>query len=393
MESSKKPVSRFKNITPWIIGILFCSLFLGTGFFLYQKSQKPKEVFSTEKAFKTDIIKKSVATGSVMPRREIAIKPRVSGVLEKIYIQAGQYVKQGELLAKIKIIPNSANLNSAESSLNRAKIEFENSKKELERQEKLYKEKLISEFEYNQYVVNFNKAKEGIQAAENNLQIVREGTSKTGTSTTLVHSTVSGMVLDVPVKEGSSVIESNNFNEGTTIAIVADMNEMIFSGKVDEGEVEKIKVGMELDLTIGAIEGKKYKAKLEFISPKGINDQGTIQFEIKASIQLKPEDFLRSGYSANADIILAKKENVIAISESLLQFGKDSVYVEVEKATDLFVKKLIKTGLSDGINVEIISGITLEDKIKNIVNRGEETDKAGKEGTNPRAFSVPRKAR
>jgi HlyD family secretion protein len=362
-----------KKIFPLFIGALILGMFVLTIWFLYSKSAVKPVSFKTEKPFKTNIIKKTVATGSVMPRKEIAIKPRVSGIVDKIYVKAGQFIKDGELIAKVKIVPNMVTLNNAETNLSKARITFDDAKKELERQEKLYNQKLISEFDYNQYVVAFKRASEDLQSAETNLQLVKEGSStKTGQSSNLIRSTVSGMLLDVPVKEGSSVIESNNFNEGTTIAIIADMNEMIFIGKVDESEVGKLNEGMDLNLTIGALPEKTFNAKLEFISPKGSTSEGTIQFEVKAALKLEKTDFIRAGYSANADIVLDRKDSVLAIHESLLQFGKDSVYVEVETQPNIFQKKLVKTGLSDGLDIEVLSGINKDDNIKVVQNRGEE---------------------
>jgi HlyD family secretion protein len=363
-----------KKAVPYILGLVFLGLLVISVKFIYTKSVSDPVEYKTEQAFVTNIIKKTVATGSIVPRKEIAIKPRVSGIVDKIYVEAGNYVKAGQLLAKIKIVPNMISLNNAESSLNKAGLVYQDAKKELAREENLYNEKLISEYEYNQFLLNYKKAKEDLQMAENNLQLVKEGASKnTGqASSTLITSTVSGMLLDVPVKEGSSVIESNNFNEGTTIALIADINEMIFVGKVDESEVGKIKEGMNLNLTIGAIADKVFKAKLEFISPKGVDKDGTIQFEVKAALELDKSQFIRSGYSANADIVLDRKDSVLAIHESLLQFGKDSVFVEVETTPKKFEKRLIKTGLSDGLDVQVISGINKNDKIKIIQNRGGE---------------------
>jgi HlyD family secretion protein len=362
-----------KKIFPLFIGALILGMFVLTIWFLYSKSEVKPISFKTEKPFKTNIIKKTVATGSVMPRKEIAIKPRVSGIVDKIYVEAGQFIKEGELIAKVKIVPNMVSLNNAETSLSKSRITFDDAKKELERQEKLYNQKLISEFDYNQYLVAFKRASEDLQSAETNLQLVKEGSSsKTGQSSNLIRSTVSGMLLDVPVKEGSSVIESNNFNEGTTIAIIADMNEMIFIGKVDESEVGKLNEGMDLNLTIGALPEKTFNAKLEFISPKGSTSEGTIQFEVKAALKLEKTDFIRAGYSANADIVLDRKDSVLAIHESLLQFGRDSVYVEVETQPNIFQKKQVKTGLSDGLDVEVLSGINKNDNIKVVQNRGED---------------------
>jgi len=365
-----------KKIFPLFIGALILAMFVLTIWFLYSKSKVKPVSFNTERPFKTNIIKKTVATGSVMPRKEIAIKPRVSGIIDKIYVKAGQFIKEGELIARVKIVPNMVSLNNAETSLSKSRITYDDAKKELERQEKLYNQKLISEFEYNQYLVAFKRASEDLQSAETNLQLVKEGSSsKTGQSSNLIRSTVSGMLLDVPVKEGSSVIESNNFNDGTTIAIIADMNEMIFIGKVDESEVGKLSEGMDLNLTIGALPEKTFNAKLEFISPKGTTSEGTIQFEVKAALKLEKTDFIRAGYSANADIVLDRKDSVLAIHESLLQFGKDSVYVEVETQPSIFIKKRVKTGLSDGLDVEVLSGINKNDNIKVVQNRGEDNQK------------------
>ncbi|MBX9851900.1 MAG: efflux RND transporter periplasmic adaptor subunit [Cytophagaceae bacterium] len=371
-----------KKILYIIFGTAILGLFIWTLVYLYQESQTPVETFKTEKAFYTDIVKKSVATGSIVPRKEIAIKPRVSGVLEKIYVEPGQFIKEGELIALIRIIPNMVSLNNAETSLNQARINFEDRKREMERNEKLFQDKIISEVEYNQMLIAFKRSKEELDAAENNLQLIREGSSKKGgKGNTKVYSTVSGKVLDIPVKEGSSVIESNTFNEGTTVASIADMNDMIFIGKIDESEVDKVKEGMDLILTLGALEGKTFHSKLEFISPKGADVEGSIQFEIRASVQLPKEEFIRAGYSATADIVFSKVEKALAISEKLVQFENGMPYVEVEKAPQEFEKRKIKLGLSDGINVQVLEGISTEDKIKKLNNDGTATsEKSGGQG-------------
>lgn len=325
-------------------------------------------MFGTEKPFKTDIRNKTVASGSVAPRKEVNIKAQVSGVVDHLYVEAGQYVHKGDLIAKIRIIPRGTDLNNAETNLSQAKLRMEQAEREYQRYKKLYEEKVVSEQQYNQYLFDYNQAKEQLAAAENNLEIVREGSSvKVGKAITLVRSTVDGMILDVPVKEGGFVIESNTFNEGTTIASIADMNDMLFIGKVDESEVGMIKEGMDIELSIAAIGDKKYPAKIEFISPKGVKEDGAIKFEIKAALKLDQKDFIRSGYSANADIIFAQKKNVLAIKESLLQYGKDSVYVEIEtkpEPAQQFRKQLITKGISDGINVEVLTGLKGEEKIK-----------------------------
>ncbi|MCB2196628.1 MAG: efflux RND transporter periplasmic adaptor subunit [Bacteroidetes bacterium] len=355
-----------KKIFRIILLVVIVGLFAATIYFLYQKSKKEPVVYETEKPFVTNIIKKTVATGSVVPRKEIEIKPQVSGIIEEIYIRPGDVVKNGDLIAKVRIIPNMINLNNAEARLSQAKIDYEDAELIYNRQKKIFDEGVIPAAEFQQYEIALNRAKSELNAAENNLQLIKEGVTKDSesSSNTLIRSTIEGMVLDVPVEQGNSVIESNTFNDGTTIAVVADMGEMVFEGKVDETEVGKIKTGMNLILTIGAIEETTFNAYLEYISPKGIEENGAIQFEIKAAVELKQDYFIRAGYSANADIVLSRKDSVLAIKESLLEFENDSVFVEVQTEEQTFEKRPVKVGLSDGINIEILSGITKEDLIK-----------------------------
>lgn len=365
-----------KKIFYIILGLVIVAIFVGGMAYMYNKSKKKVVVYETKTAVISDVVKKTIATGKVVPRKEIEIKPRVSGIIEELFIEAGEYVKNGDLIAKVKIIPNMEQLNSAESRVNRAKINFDEARIEYERQKKVFEQGVIPEADFQKYRLDYRTAQEEYEAAENNLQLVKEGvTKKAGQATnTLIRSTITGMVLDVPVEVGNSVIEANNFNDGTTIASVADMGEMIFKGKVDETEVGKIKEGMNLLLTVGAIENQQFDAILEYIAPKGIEENGAIQFEIKADVKLKKDNFIRAGYSANADIILDRKDSVMVIPESMLKFEKDnidSVYVEVETQPQVFEKKYVKTGLSDGINIEIVSGLSLQDKIK----AGEKEDK------------------
>ena len=348
-----------------VLVLILVASFFGVGYILVKKSMKPTEVFSTEKPFYTDIVNKTVATGSITPRKEIELKSQVSGVVEKLYVEAGDIVNNNDIIAKIKIIPNVVMLNNAEMRLKSALINFKNAHSEIKRQEKLYSEDVISEQDYNQYLLEYELRKQEVEAAENNLELVKEGASKnTGTVSNIVRSTAGGMLIDVPVKEGSFVIESNTFNEGTTIGTVANMKDIIFEGKVDESEVGKIKEGMNLDLKIGALQDEKISAELEYISPKGIEENGAIQFEIKAAVNLKENLFLRAGYSANADIVLQKKDSVLAVKERNLLFEKGSIFVEVEIGVQLFRKQKLEIGLSDGINVEVLSGITANQKIK-----------------------------
>jgi HlyD family secretion protein len=363
-----------------IVGAIF-----GTMFFLYQKSKKKPVVYEIKSPFISNVVKKTVATGSVVPRKEIDIKPQVSGIVEEVYIEAGQHVKKGDLIARVKIIPNMVELNNAESRFNKAKINFEDSKLVYERQKKVYEQGVIPEAEFQQYRLAYMNAMEEQETAESNLQLIKEGVSKkSGTATnTLIRSTIEGMVLDVPVEVGNSVIESNTFNEGTTIASVADMGEMIFEGKVDETEVGKLKLGMPLILSIGAIEDEKFDAELEYIAPKGKEENGAIQFEIKADVKIKENSFIRAGYSANADIVLDRKDSIMVIPESLIKFGEDgdSAYVEIETQPQVFEKRFIKTGLSDGVNIEVKEGLGMKDKIKGQkkeeIKKAEETESQG----------------
>lgn len=357
-----------KKIIRISVIVLIIAMVVGTMGFLYSKSKPPKLVFKTKTPVMTTIMKKTVATGSVVPRKEIEIKPQVSGIISEVYVTAGKKIKAGDLIAKIQIIPDMLSLNNAESRLERAKVSYDDAKIEYDRQKKLLEQKIIPAAEFQKTSLAFQNANLELKSSEDNLQLVKEGVSKKsgGATNTLIRSTIAGMVLDVPVKTGSRVTESNQFNAGTTVAIVADMGEMIFQGKVDETEVGKLKSGMPLTLTIGAIESQKFDALLEYISPKGVAENGAIQFEIKAKVQLKDNQFIRAGYSANADIVLEKKINIMAIEESLLQFEKEKPYVEIETGPQKFEKKFIKTGISDGINVEVSDGLTIKSKIKSL---------------------------
>lgn len=313
----------------------------------------------------TDIYRKTVATGSVLPRREISMKSQVSGIVDELFVEPGKQVKKGDVMARIRIIPNLINLNEAETRLNQAQINLEQAEVEFNRNKGLFDQGAISKAELQPLEQRMRNMKEEKLAAENNLQIVREGVTKSSGSATntLIRSTITGMVLDVPVKVGNSVIEANTFSEGTTIASVADMGEMIFEGKVDESEVGKLKQGMELLITVGAIEKEVFKASLEYIAPKGTTENGAIQFLIRASLNKNNLMFLRAGYSANADIILDKRLHVLAVPENLLQFEGDKVFVEIKKGS-LFEKRFLTTGLSDGINMEVKSGVSEKDQIK-----------------------------
>lgn len=350
-----------------IIGaIVLVGIFVGTIYYLYQKSVKKPVVYETTSAYMSDIIYKTVATGSVTPRKEIEITPKVSGIIEEVFVEPGDIIKKNDLIARVKIVPDMVNLNSAESRVNRAKIQIKEAKDNFERYKLLFDQKVIAYTDLLVYETTYNNAVEELNAAEDNLQLIREGaTKKSGNETnTLIRSTIDGMVLDVPIEEGNSVIESNTFNSGTVIATIADMNDLIFKGKVDESEVGKIKEGMELILSIGALNNEQFTAHLEHISPKGVEENGAIQFEIRANVDLKENRFIRAGYSANADIVLDRRNNVLVVNESLLTFDKDTTYVEIEVSPQVFEKRMIKTGLSNGIEIEVLEGISETDKLK-----------------------------
>jgi HlyD family secretion protein len=355
-----------KKVLKIVIGIVILVVFVGTIAYLYKKSQAKPVIFDTTTAQINNIVKKTVATGKVVPRKEIEIKPQVSGIISELYVEAGQKVRKGDMIAKVRIIPNMIALNEAESRVNRAKINLDNAQQNYNRQKPLYDNRVIAIAELQTYEIALKNAHEDMDAAENNLELIRDGISKTAgaVSNTIIRSTIEGMVLTVPVEIGNSVIESNTFNDGTTIATVADMGEMIFKGKVDESEVGKLHEGMELIMTVGAIDTEKFTAKLEHISPKGVEENGAIQFEIRAAVKLKDNMFIRAGYSANADIVLESRDSVLSVQESMVKYEADSAWVEVETAPQVFKKQTIKTGLSDGVNVEILSGITKKDKIK-----------------------------
>lgn len=357
-----------KKVLKYLVLVIVIGGIFWTFYFLYNKSQEPPVVYDTISPFDTSIVRKTVATGSVIPRKEVNMKSQVSGIIEKLYIEAGQQIKQGDVIARVKIIPNMLNLANAENRVNQAKISFDNAKLEYDRNQNLFSQNIIAKAEFLPYELKFKNAQEEVNAAENNMQLIKEGVTKdAGKATnTLVKSTITGMVLDVPIKEGSQVIESNTFNEGTTIASVANMGEMIFEGRLDESEVGKVSVGMPIELTVGAIDNLKFAATLEYISPKGVTENGAIQFVIRAKVDQNTigSSFLRAGYSANADIILEKKEKVPAVPEGVLIFEGDKIYVEVEKGVQKFERRLIKVGLSDGINIEVKEGLVRTDKIK-----------------------------
>ncbi len=348
--------------------VLIVAAFGGALYYLYQKNQEDPIVYQTEEPTEQTIIKKTVATGKIVPKEEVLIKPNISGIIDEIYIEAGDRVKQGDLIAKIRVIPNVSSLQSAKDAVATAKINLDNEKKIFERQKSLYEKGVISANDYDNAETSFERAEQNYRSAQQNFEIVKTGTTSGigSAANTLIRSTVDGMVLDVPVKTGNQVIESNNFNDGTTIATLADVNEMIFEGKVDESEVGKIKEDLPLEVTVGAIENKSFNAILDYIAPKGVEENGAIQFEIKGTLDKEDKTFIRAGLSANASIILARAENVLSVKEALIQFDEKTQepYVEIMIGDQQFERKEVELGVSDGINVEIKSGVKKGDKIK-----------------------------
>jgi len=344
---------------------LVAIIFIWTAFFLYGKSQEKPVIYTSDAVFKTTIAKKTVAVGKVIPRREVEIKSQVSGVVEKLFVVAGQSIKKGEIIAKITLAPNMIQLNQAESQLEQARLNLQNVETDYKRQKTLFEQKLVSASEFNKFTLQYNLIRESVTSAENNVLLLKKGaTKKSDKVSNMIPATVTGMVLDLPFKEGAFIVETSSFGSGTTIATLADMQDMIFEGLVDESEVGKIHEGMELILNIGALEGEPFTAVLEYISPKGITDQGTIKFEIRAAVKLNDKLFLRANYSANADIVLDKRENTLAINERNLIIEDKNYFVDVETGPQKFEKRAVKTGLSDGINIEILEGLKEGDKIK-----------------------------
>jgi len=332
----------------------------------YSSNKKPKKVFKTEQLAKNNIVNKVVATGKIIPEEEIEIKPQISGIISKLYLEEGTVVKKGDLIAKVRVVPNEQSLNSAKGRVNSVNIQLTNAEISYNRNKALYDKGVISRSEFEVIELTYNQAKQDLRNAQNDYQIVRRGSVGGGGANTNIRATVSGTILEIPVEEGDQVIQSNNFNAGTTIALIADMTKMIFEGKVDEAEVGKLKMGMDLDITVGAIEGENFLAKLNFIAPKGKEENGAIQFKIEADLETEEESNVRANYSGNASIVIEKRDSVFSIREALLQYDKETKkpFVEIEKKDGEFEKTDVELGVSDGINVEILNGIKEEDKIK-----------------------------
>mgnify|MGYP001202246532 FL=1 len=371
-------ILKYIGIALLVFGALFAAAFF------IKTNNKSAIVYDTQTAITTSIERKTVVTGKVIPEDEVEIKPQIQGIIEALFVEEGDLVNTGDLLAKIKVVPNEQNLNSAEGRLANSRIVLKNAEIELNRNKDLYEKGIISKQNFDNVQLRFNQSKQDVSNAVSDLQIIRSG-SKGGAASanTNIRATVPGTVLEIPVEEGFQVIASNSFNAGTTIATIADLNKMIFEGKVDEAEVGKLRVGMPLEVNLGAIEDQALEAQLKFIAPKGNEEQGAVQFIIEADLFLNDSIFVRAGYSANASLVLERKDSIMAIPEALLQFDRETEepYVEVQTEDQKFERRDVEIGISDGVNVEIISGLTEEDQIKvwnktEPIKKGEEEESA-----------------
>ena len=355
-----------KKVLKYMLVALIAIIFVGTFIFLFVKS-KPKEVKYHElTAERVDIQRTAVVTGKIVPRNEVNIKPQINGIITELYKEAGQKVERGEVIAKLTVIPDMNSLSSAQSRVRLAEINLKQAATNLEREKALYEKNLVSAEEFDQVQQAYNQAVEERSAAQDALEVIRDGVSKANakSSSTLVRSTITGLILDIPVKVGNSVIQANTMNEGTTVATVVNMNDLIFDGQIDETEVGALTEGMPVVITIGALQDYSFDATLEYISPKAVENNGANQFEIKAAVKADPAQKIRSGYSANAEIVLQRVEQVLSVSESALEFSGDTTFVYVKGADGTYSRTQVTTGVSDGINIEVKDGIKEGDVVR-----------------------------
>ena len=377
-----------KRYSKLIIAALVALIFIGTFVFLWQKSQPQEIVYNEFTPEVNDVRKTTIITGKIEPRNEVNVKPQISGIITEILKEPGQYVQQGEVIAKVKVIPDMGQLSSAEARVRLADINLRQAQVDYEREKTLYDQQLVSADEYDKLRKALEQAKEEVTASQDALQVVRDGVSRSNASasSTLIRSTISGVILDIPVKVGNSVILANTFNDGTTIASVANMNDLIFRGNIDETEVGQLVSGMPMKITVGALQDLKFDAALEYISPKAVESNGANQFELKAAVRLTPASTaassgasasasaaavpvgtLRSGYSANAEIVLAQVQKALTIPESAIEFSGDSTFVYVlttSAGEKTYQRRPVVTGLSDGVNIEVKKGLTKHDKVR-----------------------------
>lgn len=359
-----------KKYFKYILMALVAVIFIGTFVFLYIKSQPQPEVYDEFTLQRMDIRKTTVVTGKIEPRNEVNVKPQISGIITEILKEAGETVQEGEVIAKVKVIPDMGSLSAAQSRLRLAEINRKQAQTDYDREKTLFDKGLVAADEYDKIAQALRQAREEVDAAQDNLEVVRDGVSKSNASasSTLIRSTITGLILDIPVKVGNSVILANTFNDGTTIATVANMNDLIFRGNIDETEVGRLSTGMTMKITIGALQDLKFDARLEYIAPKATDQNGANQFEIKAAVNLPSNATnIRSGNSANAEIVLAEAKNVLAVQESAIEFDGDDTYVYVIKGEgekQTYERRKVQTGISDGINIEIRSGVKPNERIR-----------------------------
>ena len=352
-----------------IIAIIIAFIFIGTFVFLYQKSQPEPVVYNEFTTKMGDVSKTTLITGKIEPRNEVNVKPQISGIITDIYKEAGDVVKAGEVIAKVKVIPDMSQLSSAESRVRLAEINAKQAQVDYDRDKVLFDKHLITAESFDKVSQTLHQAQEEVKAATDALEVVRDGVSKSNASasSTLIRSTISGVILDIPVKVGNTVILSNTFNDGTTIATLANMKDLIFRGNIDETEVGQLSIGVPMKITIGALQDVKLSASLEYISPKAVENNGANQFEIKAAIDVKGAKELRSGYSANAEIVLQTAKNVLTIPESAVEFSGDSTFVYLVKGKGeqkTYERHPVTIGISDGVNIEIKKGLSSKDVVR-----------------------------
>ena len=355
-----------KKVIKYIVVVLIVAVFAGTFVFLYKKS-KPQEIRYQElTAAKQDIARTTVLTGKIVPRNEVNIKPQINGIIAEIFKEAGQMVQKGEVIARLTVIPDMNSLSAAQSRVRLSEINLKQAQTNFDREKALFEKNLISAEEYEKVEQQLNQAKEEYAASQESLEVIRDGvSSKNATSSsTLIRSTITGLILDIPVKVGNSVIQANTLNDGTTVATVANMSDLIFEGQIDETEVGSLYEGMPLTITIGALRDYTFDASLEYISPKAVESNGANQFKVKAAVKVDSEHTIRSGYSANAQIELEKADSVLSVPESALEFVKNEPYVYKKAEDGTYTKTKVSTGLSDGVNIEIKQGLAQGDVVR-----------------------------
>ena len=354
-----------KKVVRILMIVLVAALFIGTFAYLFKRSQPKAIEYQELTPTQGEIVKSTVVTGKIQPRDEVNVKPQINGIVAEVYKKAGEMVQQNEVIAKLKVIPDMSQLSSAQSRVRLSEVNLKQAQTNFDREKKLYDQHLVSAESFEQVSQALKQAQEEHAIAKETLEIVRDGVSSSNKSgsTTLIRSTISGLILDVPVKVGNSVTMSNTFNDGTTIATVANMDDLIFDGNIDETEVGRLHIGLPVRISVGALQDVHFDAALEYISPKATESNGTNLFEIKASVKVPTDVTIRSGYSANAEIVLQEVHDVITLAESAIQWEGDSTFVYVKEGEE-WAKRLVTTGLSDGVNIEVKDGVALGDKVR-----------------------------